>query len=163
MEAGELRDIYERFAPVVYRRAYQLLGREADAWDIVQDVFRKLLESGGAFRRQAQPMTYVYRITTNLALNHLRGRGLRERSTPETGSDDNPSNPESVEARELLLKLFQRLDERAQNIAVLYYLDELTQEEIASTVGLSRKTVGKELEMIRTQATALGLPPRDEP
>ncbi len=44
--AEELRDLYERYAPVIHRRALALVGRDADAWDIVQEVFEKMLQSG---------------------------------------------------------------------------------------------------------------------
>jgi RNA polymerase sigma-70 factor (ECF subfamily) len=158
IQPEELRALYERFTPVVYRRALRLLGREADAWDVVQEVFRKLLESGASFKREAEPMTYVYRITTNLALNLLRSRGLREHASSDELEMTSERDSGAVEARDLLLKLFGVLTERAQRIAVLYFLDGLTQEEISLVVDLSRKTVGKELEEIRSRAASLGIP-----
>jgi RNA polymerase sigma-70 factor (ECF subfamily) len=140
---------------VIYRRAYSLLLREADAWDVVHDVFAKLLENGSGFRREAQPMTYIYRVTTNVALNVLRSRKVRERDASWAGGDGLCEQEGADEARELLLRLLGQLDERAQQIATYHFLDDLTQEEIASIIGLSRKTVGKELARIREMARAL--------
>ena len=60
-----------------------------------------------------------------------------------------------MEAGELIRVLVRSLDERALQIAALHFLDELTQEEISQVVGLSRKTVGRELEAIRQQAAIL--------
>src|SRR5688572_29220498 len=80
--ADELRGLYERYAPVIHRRALALLRRDADAWDIVQEVFERMLQSGPAFRHEARPMTYIYRVTTNLCLNALRARTTREPDAP---------------------------------------------------------------------------------
>jgi RNA polymerase sigma-70 factor (ECF subfamily) len=48
------------------------------------------------------------------------------------------------------------LSERSREVAVLHFLDELTQEEIGEVLGLSRKTIQRELEHIRARASALG-------
>src|SRR5690242_5889615 len=71
--------LYKRFAPVVFRRARQLLGDESTAWDAVQEVFMRIMRSSDAFRNQASPMTWIYRITTNYCLNVLRD-GSRRRA-----------------------------------------------------------------------------------
>ncbi|MGC4118022.1 MAG: sigma-70 family RNA polymerase sigma factor [Myxococcales bacterium] len=151
-----MTELYERFAPVVFRRAVSILGHEADAWDVTQDVFRKLLESPQAFRGEARPMTYVYRITTNLALNALRAKKVREPggAVPDA-LEPADSGVAPSDARNLLHRLANELDGRALQIAALHFLDGLTQEEISEVVGLSRKTIGKELTAVRERAQAL--------
>src|SRR6185437_11222558 len=101
----------------------------------------------------ARPMTFVYRVATNLCLNHLRAQRVRTRADapPEPALE-----PAQADARELLVHLLDRLDERALQIATLHFFDGLTQEEIAEVVGLSRKTIGLELQKIRALAVALG-------
>jgi RNA polymerase sigma-70 factor (ECF subfamily) len=150
---SELRSLYEAYAPIIHRRASGLLRDETEAWDVVHEVFQKLLESESAFRREARPMTYVYRVTTNLCLNRLRAQRVRVHA---------PADPEpeaahlgSSDARDLLRALLDQLDERALQIATLHFFDGLTQEEIGDVVGLSRKTVGKELEAVRQLASQL--------
>ncbi len=151
--ADELEALYERFAPVVHRRALALLGRDADAWDVVQEVFEKMLSGGENFRGEARPMTYVYRVATNLCLNHLRSRALRE---PLAMPDGEPSfEPGHVEAANFIRALASRLSERELAIATLLFFDGLSQEEIADTLGLSRKTIGRELDEIRRRAEEL--------
>src|SRR5579864_3809589 len=95
----DLKALYQTFAPAIHRRARALLGRDADAWDVTQEVFEKLLLAGPAFRGESRPMTWVYRITTNVCLNHLRARKTREPkalSAPEGSVDQS-----SVEAANL--------------------------------------------------------------
>lgn len=158
LRADEIQALYERFAPVVHRRCVHLLGRDSDAWDQVQAVFMKLLEDPGGFREEARPMTYIYRVATNVCLNHLRGRALRERPEPLPHAWD-MLEPGAVEARDFIRALVGRLDERSLVIATLYYLDGLKQEEVAEVVGISRKWVGRELARIRKVAVQLEAEP----
>jgi RNA polymerase sigma-70 factor (ECF subfamily) len=157
VEAQELRALYERYAPVIHRRAGSLLGRDADAWDIVHEVFEKVLSAGPAFRREAQPMTYIYRVTTNLCLNVLRSQRVRADATEQLSSRDEAvvSGDGSADARSVLHALVGELDDRALTIAALHFVDGLTQEEIVDVVNLSRKTVGKELQRVRAAAARL--------
>ncbi len=149
--SDELGVFYERFAPAVHRRALRMLGREADAWDAVQEVFRSVMESGAAFRGEARPMTYFYRVTTNVCLNLLRSRRVREPTAP-AGEEPSGSIDDAAEARQILRRLADILDGRALQVASLHYLDGLTQEEIGDVLDLSRKTIGRELDSIRAAA-----------
>ncbi|MCY1023425.1 sigma-70 family RNA polymerase sigma factor [Pyxidicoccus sp. MSG2] len=161
LSASELKAIYEIYASTVHRRARALLGRDSDAWDAVQEVFCRLLESGAAFRAEARPMTYIYRVTTNVSLNLLRSRALRD--VVVGGAlpwDEVGAEPGEVEARNLLRALSRELDARALQIATLHFMDSLTQEEIVEVVGLSRKTVGKVLEQVRARARELAVEPQ---
>lgn len=148
--------LYERFAPVVHRRALALLGRDADAWDIVQEVFERMLKAGAQFRREARPMTYVYRVTTNLCLNSLRARALREPSADAPREDTSTLSPSQLEAADFIRHLVGRLGQRELEVATLHFFDGLTQEEIAQTLDLSRKTIVRDLESIRRKAAELG-------
>ncbi len=154
----EFETLYERHAPAVHRRALRMLGRDAEAWDAVQEVFRAILEARSPFRGEASPMTYLYRATTNVCLNALRARALREPAqAPEPPEAAEPhATPEAtVEARDLVRRLLGSLDDRGLQIATLTYLDGLGQDEIGEVLGLSRKTVGRELTAIRAAAEAL--------
>jgi len=154
-DAGELRALYVELAPAVHRRARALLGNETEAWDVVQDVFGKLVESPAAFRREAQPMTFLYRAATNHCLNLLRARRVRALAQLPADPAYEPAQPD---ARELLGALVQRLEPRALRIATLHFFDGLTQDEIGPVVGLSRKTIGRELQKIRALAERLADP-----
>ena len=154
----EVKRLYAQFAPVVYRRARLLLARDADAWDVVQEVFERMLTHGAGFRGEAKPMTWVYRVTTNLALNHLRSRKLREPLL--TVVPNEPSTEiDQVEARQLLDRWLGKLDEREIEVATLLYIDGLTQQEVADVLGLSRKTIVREVEELRQKLESLGVLP----
>lgn len=158
----EVRALYAQYSPVVYRRARVLLGRDADAWDAVQEVFEKMLVQGQAFRGEARPMTWVYRVTTNVALNLLRSRKVREPALAVV-SDEPGAGPEAVEARQLLAKWLANLSEREVEVATLLYVDGLTQQEVADVLGLSRKTIVREVDELRQKLSALDALPGGAP
>jgi RNA polymerase sigma-70 factor (ECF subfamily) len=70
-----LEILMERHASRVFRVAFGITRNEADAEEVVQDVFLSLFEKIGAFEERAAIGTWLYRVTTNSAL--LRRRGKR--------------------------------------------------------------------------------------
>jgi RNA polymerase sigma-70 factor, ECF subfamily len=145
---SEIRTLYEACAPSSFRRARELLGSDADAWDVVQKVFCRLAESDLLHQAQARPMAYVYRATTNACLNELEARRVRGRSMH--GSNDTiRAHGEAVHARDLLEKLDERIDDLDRRILVLSFHDGLPQEEIADVLGVWRRTVGRRLSRLR--------------
>src|SRR5215471_10073981 len=130
-----------------------MLGDAADAEDAAQEVFLTILVKGQQFRGEAQLGTWIYRVTTNLCLNRLRGgrrRDAREQADAVhdwlTATRVDPE--ERMEARHKLERLLADVDELAQEVFVLKYLDGMTQEEIAEVTGKSRRTVGKRLALL---------------
>jgi len=93
-------------------------------------------------------------VTTNLCLNRIRD--LRPQDVLEETSpvfQVFPGDPvERLEARRLVLDLLDQVDPKTGQIAVHSLLDEMSQEEIAEVMGMSRKTVGKRLTRFLTQA-----------
>jgi len=157
--AQEVEALYEQCAPAIHRRAMELLGRDADAWDVVQEVFERMLRIGQRFRGEASPMTYAYRAATNASLNMLRARKVRDLGPADLAQAPEAADvvgPARVEIASFVRALLSRLTDREQEVAVLYFLDELTQDEIAATLERSRKTVVRELASIRSKAAALG-------
>src|SRR5438270_1806274 len=138
-----LESAYELCAPSAFRRARELLGSDADAWDVVHKVFCRIAEGNLVARIQSRPMVYVYRATTNACLNEIAARRVRERSIPGGGGAAPAAPSETVHARELLEKLDRRLDDLDRRVLVLSFHDGLSQEEIADVLGVWRRTVGR--------------------
>jgi RNA polymerase sigma-70 factor (ECF subfamily) len=81
----ELVRLYDR--PVL-RLALHLTGSEAEAKDIYQETFLKVYRNLGSFRFECSFYTWVYRITSNLCMDHLRRRQVRkEDPAVRTGAD----------------------------------------------------------------------------
>jgi len=82
----ELVDRYDRD---VLRLAFNLLGRPEDARDVYQEAFLKVYKNLPRFRFECSFYTWVYRIVTNVCLDHLRRRSSRpEDQAPEPAAGD---------------------------------------------------------------------------
>jgi RNA polymerase sigma-70 factor (ECF subfamily) len=114
-------DPYERYGRALLRKAERILGDREDARDVVQGLFADL---HGAPERRLVDLPYLYRAVTNRCLTLLRDATNRARLLGE--NDDGESE-----------------------VLMYRYLDDMTQEEIAALLGLSRKTIGKRLDRIR--------------
>ena len=141
-------EIYLRYGPALLRKCERMLGNSHDAEDIVQGLFMDLLKKG----REDESLAYLYRAATNRCLNLIRNRKKRRALLEQNPSPERPPVrtllEEMVVGQELLARLVERLDKKAAELLVYKYLDDMTQEEIAEIMGLSRKTVGKRLAKI---------------
>jgi RNA polymerase sigma-70 factor (ECF subfamily) len=154
--ASDPRDAYLRYGPALVRKAQRLLRNADDATDLVQGLFVDLIA-----RREQTPveLPYLYRAVTNRCLNLIRdqrGRArLLEREQPALTPTSRLGDQARVIGLDLLGKLGERLDEGQLEVLVCRYLDEMTQDEIAEHLGLSRKTVGKRLARAHEEIAAI--------
>jgi RNA polymerase sigma-70 factor (ECF subfamily) len=160
MDMGDvwIEDVYQRYGPLLLRRARMLLGDEQAAWDAVQEVFVRALQAGNQFRHEASPMSWLYRITTNHCLNRLRDGGRRSHLLrAQLGNASLAFAPDgelSLAVREVLRLLPRDVCE----IAIYSHVDRMSHDEIAALLDLSPRTVRNRLREFQTRAqTALGL------
>ncbi len=147
-EAGSpslLQELYEKHAAGVYGRCRYLLRDDAEARDALQDVFVKALRALPEFREAASPSTWILRIATHHCLNVLRERRAKWREQLKALHAERRQETEPPERRELVRVLLSAAPEEAQEVAVLYFVDELTQAEIAQELSRSLPTVRKRL------------------
>src|SRR5688572_9929353 len=118
---------------MVLRRCRRLLRDEDEALDACQDVFVRVMEHRDRLDGEF-PSSLLYRIATNVCLNRIRDRARRPATPDEEllasiAAAEPPGG--GSEARLLLDWLFRRHPESSRTIAVLYYVDGLTHEEVA--------------------------------
>lgn len=147
MDVGRLTELYGRFAPLLHARARRVLGGSgSEAEDIVQEVFIKLI---AASPNDEQLVAWLYTCCTNLCLDRLRFLARRhdgwKTELERTIGNRSSSVDELLAHKDLCRKLLATVDERTQAIVALVHLDEMTQQEAADQLGLSRKTVVKRL------------------
>jgi RNA polymerase sigma-70 factor (ECF subfamily) len=142
---------YRRHAPVVFRRARQILGTEAEARDIVQDVFLSLFENAHQFQGKSSLTSFLYSVTTHACLNRVRDQKNRARLEQEhfaaAGAHERDSRltPEQLA---ILHRTLQRMPDELATVTVYYVVDGLTHQEIASLLDCSRRHVGHLLERV---------------
>ena len=150
MDRAALEELYRRYGASVLRRARRLLRDEAAARDAMHDVFLKAWRAGEAFRNEASPMTWLYHITTNHCLNQIRDEQRRRELLAERDVSERPGcTPSSADQQVLVGELLERIPESLRSIAVYYFLDQMSHDEIAAIVGTSRRTIGYRIEELR--------------
>jgi len=75
-------ELVRHYDQAVLRLAIHLTGSEHEAQDIYQEAFLKAYKSVGNFRFECSFYTWIYRIVTNLCLDHLRKRQVRKEDGP---------------------------------------------------------------------------------
>jgi RNA polymerase sigma-70 factor (ECF subfamily) len=75
-------ELVRHYDQAVLRLALHLTGSEHDAQDVYQDAFLKAYRNIGNFRFECSFYTWIYRIVTNLCLDHLRKKQVRKEDAP---------------------------------------------------------------------------------
>jgi len=150
---GDPQAAYRAYGPALVRKAERILRSREDAVDVVHALFVDLIPR---WSRDVD-LPYLYRAVTNRCLNLLRDRGTRarllEREQPAPVA--RVRLDEQIVGSTLIAQLADRLDQGHLEVLVCRFVDDMTQDEIASHLGLSRKTIGKRLDRIRAEVTAL--------
>ena len=140
----ELVRPYERRS---YAAAFSILRNEADAEDVVQDVFTGIQARPGGLPRPETAMPYLRAAVINRCRSALRRRavawrlgGLRDRGTGLTEVSAEADVIRAEERREVLAAL-TALPARRREVLVLRYYLGLSEAEIATTLGISQGTV----------------------
>jgi RNA polymerase sigma-70 factor (ECF subfamily) len=75
-------ELVRQYDQAVLRLALHLTGSEQDAQDIYQEAFLKAYRNVGSFRFECSFYTWLYRIVSNLCLDHLRKKQVRKEDPP---------------------------------------------------------------------------------
>ena len=164
-QAGDrtaLQEIYRRYADTVFRRLTHLLGPDPEREDLLQLVFAELFRGLQRFRGQAQFSTYLYRMVTNIAYDHLSRRSRRgwrrSADTLENLPVSEPS-PEAVAMRRQMvsevLRCLDRIKPKKRIAFLLRVSEGLSVEEIAAQVGASPEAVAKRIQHAQRELLAL--------
>lgn len=149
----DLDAYYRKYGAMVFRRCRQMLGDDARAQDAVQEVFLSLLKNISKIKDDF-PSSLLFRIATNTCLNIIK-KEKRVSVKDDAffhgieGKDDFSA---TLEAREVLARLFAGEKSDMVEIAVMRYVDKLTYEEIAEISGLSVSGVRKRLSKLSAKA-----------
>jgi len=122
--------------------------------DVMQEVFLRAFKARAEFTAAVSPLAWLYRITTNICLNRLRDSGRRRDILKRSFSPDEPVAGTSVDALLTVRTLLLHLPEQVQEIAIYYFVDQMSQDEISSLLAIPRRTVGYRLEQFRSLAQA---------
>jgi len=162
--------LMERFAAKAYRLAHGITKNPADAEEVVQDVFVAIIQKIESFQGRAALWTWIYRVTTNAALNKRRGKRREvevplEPDLPSFKADghrdgdrafllaDWSERPDEVllskEGQAMVNDALARLPDDYRAVVVLRDVEELSNEQAAEVLGESVGSVKSRLHRAR--------------
>jgi len=156
---GELEQLFRAHHARVFRTAHRVTGSVADAEDVLQTVFLRLIKGHEDYDLSQNPEAYLSRAAINASLDLLRSR-TRSKSVAldDVKSDSLVSrfkNPESEHADRELQALVRaavsRLGKTAGEMFVLRYYEGYDNKEIAAVLNTSPLVVGVVLHRARTK------------
>lgn len=144
----------------VYNIALRMSGDPDEAADMTQDCFLRVYSALRGFRGEAAFSTWLYRIVTNVCLDHLKRRSRRKEVSPaeeapdpvELAADPGDRVDDSVARRQrqaAVQAAISSLPEHQRSTLVLYDLEGFSYEEIAKLSGASLGTVKSRLNRAR--------------
>jgi RNA polymerase sigma-70 factor, ECF subfamily len=158
--------VFREYAPRVYNLARRMLGNDADAEDVTQDVLVQVVRKLDTFRGESAFPTWLHRVTVNAALAHRRKSANRQEhassepldSVSGDGRASNSHRPWSIrpdqaaidkESQELIESAIENLPEPFRDVYVLADVEGLPNAEIADMLELSVPAVKSRLHRAR--------------
>jgi RNA polymerase sigma-70 factor, ECF subfamily len=151
----EVAELYRRTGVLVLRRCLLILTEKAEAEDVLQEVFIRLMRYGTFSKADQVPLAWLYRTAERCCFDRLRKLKREPAGIPEDLLLTTPGGGAQHEAAELVLRFFHKMDDKLRQVALMHYLDGLPQEQIAAQTGWSRRTVGKKIKKLRQRAQRL--------
>ena len=146
MEAWKEPDwLARQYGPAVYRLAFARTGSRADAEDVMQEVFVRLLKVRPDFADREHAKAWLLRVAANCA-NDLFRAPWRRREEPLSETLSAPEGPEPGGVVEAVLAL----PPKYRTAVHLYYYEDLSVAEIAAILGKSEGAVKSRLFRART-------------
>ena len=170
-QAGDLAAfelLVEKYKERAYRLAARVLGNSEESLDVAQEAFVRVYQALPRFKGQSAFYTWLFRIVTNLALDHYRQRAARQRAfgseevPPEewerTAADEAPDAAEaaaSAEQRAKIARALNALPEYHRTIIILSDIEGLSYREIADVLRCPVGTVMSRLHNARKRLRAI--------
>jgi RNA polymerase sigma factor (sigma-70 family) len=150
----EVAEIHRRYGYFLRRRCRQILRDPVAADDALQELFVKIMGHGAPLRTMEHPLGWMYRVADRCCLDHLRRHRRLQQHAPlsDDPCDPGPQPGVRAEVRDAVLKVLADLDDRERQVALMAFLDGMSQSEISLAVGWSRVTVNKKIQSIRERA-----------
>lgn len=155
---GEVESLFRAHHDRVFRAAHRITGSAADAEDVLQTVFLRLVKNPKSYDLSGNPEAYLSRAAINASLDLMRSRGRWKsvsledaRELVESASSDPETHHVDRELQALIRQAVARLGPRTAEMFVLRYYEGHDNREIAKICRTSPMVVGVVLHRARTQ------------
>ena len=149
-------ELYERHYEAVFRAALRVTGNPADAEDVLQTVFLRIMARGargGDVEDVALPTAYFRRAAVNAAVDVLRRREQRAESAYDERAPHAAVKPPLL-LKERLRRAIAALDSDDASLFLLRHVEGLSIEELAGVFKMEKNNVAVRLHRIRHRLQA---------
>ena len=143
-------ELYERHYEAVFRAALRITGNPADAEDVLQTVFVRVLGRGGEAEDVSLPGAYFRRAAVNAAVDVLRRREMRAESGYDNDAPHAAVQPPLL-LKERLRRALAILDRDDASLFLLRHVEGLSIEELAGMFEIEKNNVTVKLHRIRVR------------
>ena len=140
MDQTAFGDFYRRTSRSLWSYVYRVTGNAADADDIVQEAFCRLLR-GGPDGDEEQWRRYLFRIASNLVVDRWRRQKRDHNDLRHHLPLPLASNTPGHEGHEEVARTFARLTPRERALLWLAYVEGQSHKEIAGSLGLAERSI----------------------
>ncbi len=138
-------ELYQKYAGMIFRTAYNFLLNKEDAEDVVQEVFIKYFTHDKSFNDDIHEKAWMLRVTANLCKNILRSKARKNLQLDESIKIINNDFENSINQHLDMEKSMAELTAN-QRIAVhLYYYEQISIKDIAKIMKTNENTVKSHL------------------
>ena len=141
-------DLYKQYSVAVFRTALRVTGNAADAEDVLQNVFLRILDHRLAPDPGGSPEHYLRRAATNASIDLLRRKSTQSESVLEERRDYG-SKESTVLLKERIRRALAKLPEDQAELFVLRHLEGYSYDELAEHLQVERGTIASRLHRIR--------------
>ncbi|PIZ47482.1 hypothetical protein COY32_01625 [candidate division WWE3 bacterium CG_4_10_14_0_2_um_filter_41_14] len=145
-------ELLNRYEPKLMRYALRLVKNDQVAQDVVQNTFIKAYKNLKGFDTKRQFSSWIYRITHNEAMDHLRRKKKEisgvDKAIFDNITDQTPGIEEKMlteEVQQMVRDLIDKLPDHYQEPLILFYLEEKSYEEISDILKMPTNTVGTKI------------------
>ncbi len=156
MVQEDFTEVYNTHAGQVFRMCRGYARDEDEAQDLLQETFMKVWQNLSQFRGDSKLSTWIYRIAVNTCLSYLRSpKNKRPGEFTENIErvEDNEGQEKEAEVQ-ALYKAIRKLPE-ADRLLITMVLEEISYEEIATTLDVSPGNLRVKIHRIKQQITKL--------
>ncbi len=154
-QQNDIDALYRKYIVMVRQRAQRILHNSELSEEVAQEVFIKFIKHRQSGQNADDPAALLYRMVTNLALNHLRDRRRRKELWEMNQEFMKNTESSKVETELAIRQVLAKTPLAEAEIASYYYLDGMEQAEIAELLSMNRRTVGRRLESFCHRARKL--------
>lgn len=137
-----LGTLFTRYSDRVFGRCFQLVGDRHEADDLLQESFLRVLRYRASYKGTARFSTWLYRIATNVCLDHLKAKN-REGSAVQRLVEMTDFTPpmDNDDRVDVLRVAFERLSAEKQELLVMARIRGFGYARLAESCGTSEGTI----------------------